>query len=401
MANDVFVLTDDLEISLYSYPSDAFIWNVTRWDDDSKWDSGSTTQSWIDFSGSVASVEISNGINIDQGLTRPDPATATIIFQNNQYDPFNNATVKAGTPIRIRVRPNPDTDPSTWVTLFQGKIDFASASYNMNWVNTVTLSCITYLRDYLNTSCPDGITTDPSLYAWNWLDQLATFYTRSTIYTDITFFNGYLLDGLDTFNPVNIGDIVNQLLDANLGALVYKPITLNPTVAARYYVQDELGSIDAATSVLDFEAVSSSNPIRSSFFDITIGYDTDLITNDVTATSTSGYGPINRRNDDSVALYGSLALEATTLHYNDADVDTWASQLTLAEPTRRVLDISADVIKRDGTVNTNLLREPMDVCNVAVSNANITIDENYFITRINYSFTPDQWHTTLELWKGR
>lgn len=118
-------------------------------------------------------------------------------------------------------------------------------------------------------------------------------------------------------------------------------------------------------------------------------------------TTVSGYGPIGRQNSNSVALYGSLATEVTTRHYNDVDADTWITQLTLGEPRRKVLDISASVINRDGTVNENLLREPMDVCNVSISNANLTLDENYYITRVNYSITPEYWHTTLELWRGR
>lgn len=400
MANDVFTLTNDLEISLYTYASDVFIWGVTRWDDGDKWDSGSSTQSWVDISGSVAACNINNGIIIEQGLTRPDPATAEIVFQNNQYDPFNNNTIRTGTPIRIRVRPNPDTAPTTWVTLFQGKIDTASASYNYNWVNTVTLTCVTTLRDYLNYSAQDGLVESASLYAWNMIDDLSFIYPGALKPSYNVSLNGYLLEGYNTLSPVNIGDVINQILDANLGALVYKPITVNNQLGY-YYIQDELTNIDSAVSVLDFEAATSANPLRSSFFDITIGYDTEMITNDITVNSISGYGPINRRNENSVALYGSLASEVTTIHYNDIDVDAWTTQITLAEPTRRVLDISADVILRDGTVNENLLREPMDVCNVAVSNANITLDENYYITRVIYSFTPDQWHANLELWKGR
>jgi len=400
MANDVFKLTSDLEISLYTYASDVFLWGVTRWDDGDKWDSGSSVQSWIDISGVVGSVEITNGLTLEQGLTRPEPATATIVFQSSTYDPFNNLTVRTGTPIRIRVRPNPDTDPSTWVTLFQGKIDTASASYNEYFTNTVTLVCVTKLRDYLNYSVTDGITFPPFLYAYQWLEGFPYFYPSVSIaYSGSKY--GYLLDGIDTIEPVNFGELINQLLDANLGAIVYKPITLATSVLGYYYIQDELGQIDSATSVLDFEAASSSNPIRASFYDLTIGYDTEQITNEVTLTTVSGYGPITRKNTNSVELYGSLSSEIVTRHYNDTDAETFIDQLTLGEPQRRVLDISARVINRDGTVNKNLLREPMDVCNVTINNANLAIDENYYITRITHTLTPDQWLTNMELWRGR
>ena len=400
MANDVFTLNTDTEVSLYTYASDVFIWGVTRWDDGDKWDDGTSTQSWQDITGSIASIEIDNGITLEQGLTRPEPATATIVFQDAAFDPFNNMTIRTGTPIRVRVRPNPNTAPTTWVTLFRGKIENASASYNEKFTNTVTLTCVTILKDYLNFTLADGLTTAVTAYAGDLIDALAYYYPSNTIAHSSTV-TGYLLEGIDTLDPVSFGDVLNQLLDANLGALVFKPITLGTTILGYYYVQDELGSIDSATSVLDFEATTSANPLRASFFDLTVGYNTEQITNEVTLTTTSGYGPIARKNDNSVALYGSLATEVTTRHYNDVDADTWINQVTLGEPTRRVLDISARVINRDGTVNENLLREPMDVCNVSISNANLTINENYYITRVQYSITPEYWHTTLELWRGR
>lgn len=229
MANDVYTLNTDTEVSIYTYASDVFIWGVTRWNDGDKWDSGSSTQSWQDITGSIGSIEIDNGITIEQGLTRPEPATATIVFQDAQYDPFNNQTIRTGTPIRVRVRPNPDTAPTTWVTLFQGKIDTASASYNEKFLNTVTLTCVTGLRDYLNYTYQNdaGFVTDPSLYAWNILDDLALIYTSAIAPNYNTGLDGYLLEGIDTLDPVNFGEIINQLLDANLGALVYKPITYN------------------------------------------------------------------------------------------------------------------------------------------------------------------------------
>jgi hypothetical protein len=239
MANDVFKLSTDLEVSVYTYASDVFIWGVTRWNDGDKWDNGASVQFWVDISGLVGSVEITNGLSLEQGLTRPEPASATIVFQSSSYDPFNNLTVRTGTPIRIRVRPNPDTAPSTWVTLFQGKIDTASASYNEYFTNTVTLVCVTKLRDYLNYSVTDGISYPPFLYAYEWINGFAYYYPSVSIGYNATL-TGYILDGIDTIEPVNFGELLNQLLDANLGALVYKPISQGSTVLGYYYIQDEL-----------------------------------------------------------------------------------------------------------------------------------------------------------------
>ena len=153
--------------------------------------------------------------------------------------------------------------------------------------------------------------------------------------------------------------------------------------------------------MVDFEATTSANAKRSGFYDITIGFNTDEIVNSVTYTTTLGYGPNIIKNDESIALLGDLALEVTTLHWNDGDADTWAGEITLGLPERRVEQLSAPVITRAGQVNVNLLREPMDVASVSANNANIYIAENYYITRIEHTITPDNWLATFDLWKGR
>jgi hypothetical protein len=163
----------------------------------------------------------------------------------------------------------------------------------------------------------------------------------------------------------------------------------------------EIGDVTARETDVDFEAETSANAKRSSFYDITVGFNTFDVVSSLTYSTTLGYGPNIRKNDEAVALLGDVALEVTTLHYNDADADTWANQITLALPERRVEQISAPALYRSGQVNQYLLREPMDVASVSANNANIYIAENYFITRIEHNITPTNWLATFDLWKGR
>jgi hypothetical protein len=402
MANDVFTLANDVEVAIYTYASDVFIWGVTRWDNGDKWSAGTDVEDWQVITGSIANININNGVSLEQALLRPDPATAVITFQDPQFDPFNNAQVRAGTPIRIRVRPNPDTAPTTWVTLFQGKIDTASASYNENFINTCVITCITDLRDYLNFTAADGMTVDPvSAYAWQYIAEMNNQYPGNEITYDVTQ-DGYLLDGMDSIDPVAFGDVVNQILDANLAALIYRPITApNPVVPYYYMTAAEIGDINTRTTNVDFEAATSANTKRASFYDLTVGFNTEEIVSSLTYSTSLGYGPNTRKNDEAIALLGDLGLEVTTWHFNDTDADTWAGQITLGLPERRVQQISAPMLYRSGQVNEYLLREPMDVASVSANNANIYIAEQYFITRIEHNITPTSWLATFDLWKGR
>jgi hypothetical protein len=398
MANDVFSVASDVEVSLYTYASDVFIWGITRWNDGDKWDSGTATESWQAITCDVSYVRTSNGVTVEQGLIRPEPATADIVYQSSSFDPFTNSQVRAGTPIRIRVRPNPDTAPTTWVTLFQGKIETASASYEHDWRNTVSLTCITDLRDYLNFTAVDGLVTANPAYAADYFTAMNTAYGSSLVSASgAPGLVGYELEGIDSIDPVEFGGIVTQLLDSNLGALVYKPIT-DPTFHY-YYTWNELENRPTDTNV-DFESAASANSKRAEFSNITIGFDTAEVVNTVNYTTTLGYAN-TRENAEGIALQGSLALDVETLHYNDADADTWAQELSLALPARRVQSVECPVVLRSGQVNENLLREPFDVASVTANNSRIIIDETYYITNIVHEITPDSWNGFFDLWTGR
>ena len=399
MANDVFELASDIEVSLYAYPSNLMIWDVSRWDEDN-WAIGSETESWQVITGTVSRITIQNGVQVNQGFTRSSAPTCSITFQSDDYDPFTNATVRSGAPVRVRVRPNPTTAPSTWVTLFEGKIDSTTGSYNNQWVNIVTLYCVADLRDILNYSSDIGMTTGATCYAWNFIDEINALGGYKEIAYDVTI-DGYLLTGINTSDAVPFGGVVNNILDANAGALVYRPIGApNPaTVPYYYYTSTEL-EVGTQTSDVDFEAATSANAKRADFSDIVLGINTDEVVNRVTwQTSNAPDAPVTISNAPSRTLLGDIGVDVTTIH-DTIELD-WARSLANVAVERRVLEISAPVITRAGQLNENLLRDPMDVASVSVSNAKITIDETYLISNVTHEIGVHSWDVTFELWKGR
>lgn len=398
MANDVFELSQDVDVSIYTYDADAFIWDVSRWDGGDKWSSGSETETWQPIICEVSYIRTSNGVTVEQGLTSPEPATATIVYQSVDYDPFTNSQVRSGTPIIIKVRPNPDTFPDSWVTLFQGKIQTASASYSHDWINTITLECSTELRDYLNFTALDGLATANPCYAGDYFNAMNIAYGSTFVETTLTpEFFGYELEGINEIDPVQFGAIVNNLLNANLGALVYSPIV--DSTFYYFYTWDELANRTLDPNV-EFESEPSANPLRAEFSNITLGFDTAEVVNTVNFTTTLGYAN-TVENSASISLLGSLALDIETIHYNDADADDWAARISLALPQRRVQQVEAPVILRAGQVNENLLRDPFDVARVTANNSRIVIDETYYITRVEHELTPFSWNAVYDLWKGR
>lgn len=397
MANDIYNIETDLEVSIYTYASDVMLWSVSRYDQ-ANWASGSEVQAWQNVSASVASVITNNAVTIEQGFKRSQTPQATIVLQNPDYDPFNNVTIRTGTPIRVRARITPDTSPS-WVTIFEGKIDTASASYSHEWLNTVTLSCVTDMRDVLSYTAPNGLTTIDPAYATNYIDAINTAGGFNIGTSAVPDYLGYLLTGASGTAPVNVGELINQIADTNLGALIFKPGEIQPI---RYVNLAELGDPDTAPVKVDFEAEVTANPSRADFSDITIGFNTEEILNTVTFQTVAGYGPVTLTNTQSRDLMGELSKNVTTLHADSADATAWANLFASVLPERRVKDVSAPVIKRTGGLNTNLVTAQLfDVASVYVNNAQVTIDEKYFITGINHVINRFTWNTIFTLWRGR
>lgn len=397
MANDIYNIETDLEVSIYTYPVTQMVWSVSRYNEN-YWAFTSVSKSWVDVTTSVASVITSNAVTIEQGFKRSATPVATIVLQNSDYDPFNNVTVRTGTPIRVRARINPDTSP-TWVTIFEGKIDTASASYSHEWLNTVTLNCVTDMRDVLSYTAPNGLTTINPAYATNYIDAINTAGGFDIGASAVPAYLGYLLTGASGTAPVNVGELINQIADTNLGALIFKPGEIQPI---RYVNKNEFGDPDTAPVKVDFEAEVTANPSRADFSDITIGFNTEEILNTVTFQTVAGYGPVTLTNVQSRDLMGELSKNVTTLHANSADATAWANLFASVLPERRVKDISAPVIKRTGQLNTNLVTAQLfDVASVYVNNAQVTIDEKYFITGINHAINRFTWDTIFTLWRGR
>lgn len=395
-----FNIATDLEVSIYTYPSDAFIWGVTRWDNGDKWSDGTDTEAWQVISCDVVSVYTSNGLLVDRGYTRPVVSTATITYTGTEYDPFQNTTIRPGTPVRVRAKINPDTMFETWLTLWQGVVTNCVVSYDARtWRNLVSLDCEQELRDVLNYIAQAGISVTASpCYAKDFIDEINTQAGSNIQASTTSTLIGYELDPLSVSIPVNFGNLLNTLTDTNLGALFYRP-KQDPTKIWYYTEADIL--VNAVSPNVVFEGEPSATVNRADFSDIVVGFDTAQYVNTLNYFTASGVDDV-AQNTDSVDLVGNLNGEVTTRHYWATDADQAAEKVVATIPTRAVEQITAPVILRDsGQINNYLLLDPLEKVQVSVNNASVIIDETYYVTNVAHEITRDFWNVTLDLWIGR
>lgn len=396
MANDVFNIATDVAVLIDTYDPNTMVWSVSRWDQDN-WATGSETTSWQQVTGDVVRVQTQNGFDVLTGYARPVTPSATIVMQGTEYDPAMNAMMRPGTPIAVRVRPNPDTAPGVWKTIWQGRIANCDVGYSSNWLNTITFDCDHAMRDLLNYVSPTGISVANPCYSTDFWAVMNAASGVNIIQSGAPGLVGYDIQGYTTSGNVDYGTLVNNLSDTNLGALVYQP-NLSDT-DLYYYTWYELANRTLSADVV-LEAQTSATANRADFSDITVGFDTLQYVNTLHYTSAGGVDDYSQ-NSDSIAIAGDLWGEVYTRHYYAADADAAADIVTSTIPTQLVRQITAPVVLRAGQVNEYLLRDPLDTAQVVVSNDKVEINDYFFIRNVSHFITVDAWEVTLDLWKGR
>jgi hypothetical protein len=397
MPNDVFSLKNDLRIE-FEGQSGAFIVSVSTLDGPATL-SGSSTVSWQDLLCETISVNINRGIPIQLGyMSDLEPGTAEVQLTTIGYDPLANNFLHVGTPARISVRRQPDTAPTTWTTLFTGQVKAFDVSYNAQGLNLITLSLVDDLEAFLNQILPTYIISGAPKYWYDLVSNLVTnYYTPGSSNLSIT--GTSLFPNYNITSPVSIGDLMNELMDGELGfAWVGRQYgTLNT------YSREDIRSLQGTGYIYQFSTVHDDlDPDHVCITGLEIGARNDEIANEIlfTLASNTALTELNS-NPDAIDLYGSVKLEATLNLYDQTQLAQVAQFIVLNNNLRRVKSISTNTIKRDGTlakfISNDLL---MDKVGVYYNLNGVLIDEEYIVTRVSDYIDGDTWETTLELWRG-
>ena len=397
MPNDVFSLQDDLKIE-FEGQSGAFIVSVSVLDGPATL-STSSTVAWVDLLCETISVNINRGVPIQLGyMSDLEPGIAEITLTTPGYDPLSNNFLHVGTPAKISVRRQPDTAPTTWTTLFTGKIKAFDVSYNADGLNLITLTLVDDLEAFLNQILPTYIISGAPKLWYDLCDNLVTNYYEPAI--------SYLSNtGTSTFpnynitTPVTIGDLFNELMDGELGfAYVGRQYGALYTLS-----REDIRSLQGSGYTYQFSTVHDDlDPDHICITGLEIGARNDEIANEIlfTLASNTALTELNS-NPDAIDLYGSVKLEATLNLYDQTQLAQVAQFIVLNNNLRRVKSISTNTVRRDGTLS-NIVQNDLLFSNVGVyyNKAGVLIDDQYIVTRVTDYIDGDTWDTTLELWKG-
>jgi hypothetical protein len=372
-----------------------------------------TAGAWTNIQADSYSVEIDRGIAVEQGVyARPDVGVATVQLMKKSLSDFvTSPGYKSNMPFRVSYQPAPDTSPSIYLTIFYGFIQNVSMSYEVD-AKKLGISITAY--DTTKFLCNSRIDifqitgTQAQRSFRNVMDALATKIASidSRISLSAAGSGGSsTYQVAENFPDVSSGDILNQLLDAELGWCYSQRSGANQF----YLTRNDINSLQAT-------AWSSSNPTVSNIHSnstshycmdyIDLNYNSDRIVNDIKVTET-GSTPASDKtatNATSITNYGSqvgnfeITMDPGASPYTR--VQDWANAVVAVADPKSISSVSCPAIRRDGTISNLADIEIAAPLQVEFSDGTNTIQQVSLVTRVKHVIDPNHWEISLDLWKG-
>ena len=350
---------------------------------------GESSFRWTDLGCITSRAQLSIGGSIqDQLYFQPEPGTAQVQLQSLQFDPVYTPAFRPGVLMRIRLVKGA-VDEVIW----SGIVDSISTTYDQDGNNLMNLVAFDSFKRLVNTRIDsfDSSTGFPGFVTpYEQLDLVAQGFGTSM--------------NASSIDPG--GEIPSQTLtDVIPSKLVYDAIQVGLGIFW----------IDPATQefVIIPRPVSSTPPSGTPVIGNNHGDPNHLCMTDIqtSATENTVYNSLKvilesddtistlRENQDSIELYGKYAQDVT-LNTTDLDeLNRWADTVFQQYPTSLVDSVETLTKDRLGDLTEAAFFTPGQLVGVKYDEGVVAIDDYFTITKVSHFIDPDNWLTTLEVWK--
>jgi hypothetical protein len=396
MANNVFDIKDDFKIEFQTPTANNWIWGVSVWDGGNVWGGVSSSIEWRDLHCEIASLDVERGCETDMGVIVAAPVQrAKIVLNTSTYDPFSNGTIRAGTPVKISFRTEPDTNPSAYNTMFTGTVEAFSTAYDANGNSIVTLSCVDALQSLFNTRVA-SLVVAASTTPFALLSSLFSTYGSITV-TQWGAAADFCNMAAITYTDTTVGDIIRDCLIVGQGA-----VWSSGNGSVYYISAADMNYMINTSYTFDFSTIHSTDTYHVCMSDLVMAADSRQLPTEIIATLTTG-AKMTLRNSDAYQLYGAISYLADVSIDNATAGQLWLDNLNLTTRLRRVQSLTFPALRRNGTIfDWHAFQDGLffDAQLVTYDLGGTNFSEKYFATKQIDNVRPDGWHTTLELWRG-
>jgi hypothetical protein len=350
---------------------------------------GATAFSWQDLACSTALAQIEVGGSIqDQLYFQPSPAAASITLQTYEFDPSINTSFRPGVPVRVRIEKGA-VDQVIW----SGLVESIGGSYTIDGNNLLQIKAYDSMNRLMNTRIPefDSENVDNFVSPYEQLELIAEQFGTS----------------MHSSSVDNGGEIPSQLLvDVIPNILIYDAIQvglglfwLDPITSEFVFVPrpTDAGTIPEGTLVVGNDHTAPNHLCMTDIKTLSNG---DVVFNSLRVELASDSGVYALvENQDSIDLYGKFAKDVTLNTTDEAELIRWSNSVFNQSPTNLVESVETLTKDREGTVTEAAFLLPGELIGVDFSQNILEINDYYTITKVSHYIDPDNWLTTLDLWK--
>lgn len=350
---------------------------------------------WVPIEATVSEVQISVGGSVQSNLYfQPDSGTLDVSLQSYLYDPSINSAIRAGAQIRVRL-----DDGLIDETLFKGFVDTIDVQYypENNQPNIIRIKAFDAYKRLVNTRLPVFDTTDPIIYPDGYATPLQ-------VLEEVVFAAGYAMDSSSIDVPGQIpsqyetdtiaSNFINDAVQVGLGlvwinqattdlVLKDRPVTGAPIPPGTFTVGNNHG--DAYHLCMsDIEVTGNADAVYNS---LKVALKSDPTTYVVL------------KDTGSITLFGETAADVELNTTTEAELTRWGSHVFNQSPTKLVDSVTTPAIDRQGNLTEAAIMTPGTLIGVKYLREPLDIDAYYTTTRITHAIDPNNWFTTMELWK--
>lgn len=349
---------------------------------------------WQSVEAITSKADISIGGSVkDSMYFIPEPSQLDLTMQSYIFDPNVNTSVRNGTKVRVRV-----DNGVINKTLFQGKIDNVEVSYYPDGPNSIRIRATDKHRSIVN----DRIDLDTTVYgAEAHSDQVIQSICTATgvPYSALSTFTDGCKLPTQAVTDVIAGTYLIDAIEVGLGIMWIDPETEELVYINRPTNLTSLPA-DSFTVGNNHPATPALDPYHLCMSDINVRVNEDVVFNSLRAELTSDSAIYTvKENIDSIQLYGRIAKDVQINTTNHGQLTKWVNQVFNQSPTKLVESVETPAIDRYGTLTDAAFMTPGTTIGVRFEENVLSINDIYTVIKSSHSIDPNNWFTTLELWK--
>ena len=350
---------------------------------------GESSFRWTDLGCITSQARLSIGGSVeDQLYFQPQPGVAQVVLQSLQFDPVYTPAFRPGVQMRVRLVKGL-VDQVIW----SGIVDSISTTYDQDGNNLMNLVAYDNFKRLMNTRLDsfDSDTGFPGFVTpYEQLDLVAQEF-GSAMHSSSIDPGGEIPSQILT--DVIPSRLVYDAIQVGLGIFWLDPETQEfviiprPASATPPSGTPVIGNNHGDPDHLCMTAIQASATENTVYNSLKVILESD----DTISTL--------RENQDSIDLYGKYAQDVT-LNTTDLDeLNRWADLVFQQYPTSLVDSVETLTKDRLGDLTEAAFFTPGQLVGVKYDEGVIAIDDYFTITKVSHFIDPDNWLTTLEVWK--